>query len=165
MDNELRFWTHVWFPLKKCYSALNFLYQSAKVLSKDIKIMVCNALVLSHLNYANTVYCHCLDVANQLWLQQVQTSFLQCVGENITSAVSSWLVKHTKQATASFTMSELLAWWSTILIRYTRCSTILIRHTRCKRTFQTTPVNTKTQNGDVQMVLLVQHCKYVLWNK
>nr|CAI5829371.1 unnamed protein product [Callosobruchus analis] len=56
IDTSLTFSDHISHILKRGYSSLKSLYSSRKILSKKNKIILTEALVLSHANYANAVY-------------------------------------------------------------------------------------------------------------
>lgn len=79
MDNELRFRTHVRYLLKNCYSSLKYLYQFNNILSKRIKKIVCESIVLSRLSYCDILYGPCIDGADRRRLQLVQNSCLRYI--------------------------------------------------------------------------------------
>nr|CAI5867809.1 unnamed protein product [Callosobruchus analis] len=51
IDTRLRFSEHVKFAIKKAFCNLKLIYSNRKILSKKCKTILCESLVLSHLNY------------------------------------------------------------------------------------------------------------------
>ncbi|KAM3967916.1 cytosolic thiouridylase subunit 2 [Aphomia sociella] len=59
-DNRLRFHNHILETVKNCYYRLRVLYQMRDYLDVDLRIKLCESLILSKLNYADTVIGECL---------------------------------------------------------------------------------------------------------
>ena len=79
-DNKLRFRSHVSRLLQKAYFNLRNIYKSKDVLNFKLKKVLCEALVLCHLNYyCNFVYGPCLDVFTKNKLQKVQNSCIRLI--------------------------------------------------------------------------------------
>lgn len=55
MDGKLRLEEHVASKLGKCFETLKPLYRICPYINVATKSLVCNSLVLSHLNYCDTV--------------------------------------------------------------------------------------------------------------
>jgi len=98
MDHELRFGDHVNKSLQKAYFHLKLLYQHRHILNRNLKILLCDSLVLSHLNYCDVVYgpCITLEVSNRI--QKLQNSCIRLIYgirkyEHISHAfqLSKWL--------------------------------------------------------------------------
>lgn len=79
IDCQLRFSEQVVQILKKSYGNLKILYPYRHILSTKIKILLCDALVLSHLNYCDVIYGPCLSVVDKNRLQQVQRACLRYI--------------------------------------------------------------------------------------
>ena len=60
--------------VKQCFFRLKVLYQIREYLSTDIRIRLCETLVLSKLNYADTVVGGCLLGRTKRLIQRVQNS-------------------------------------------------------------------------------------------
>jgi len=72
IDSDLRFDKQITEINKKCFSSLRLLFNSRHILNTKIKKNLCEALVLSHLNYADVVYGACLTDFNCRRLQRIQ---------------------------------------------------------------------------------------------
>ncbi|XP_074041353.1 uncharacterized protein [Leptinotarsa decemlineata] len=79
LDNSLRFTTHVSQILRKGYMNLKLVYSNKNLLNKTNKILLCDALVLSHANYADTVYGPGLLKSDRQRLQKLQNSCIRLV--------------------------------------------------------------------------------------
>ena len=79
IDTDLRFSNHITNCIKKAYINLKMLYPHRYVLSKENKIMLTDALVLSHFNFCDAVYSACLTIADQDRIQRVQKSCLRYI--------------------------------------------------------------------------------------
>lgn len=78
-DSTLRFRNQVSKVLQKAYINLRNIYKGKDVLNFGLKKSLCEALVLSHLNYCNFVYGPCLDVSTKFKLQKVQNSCIRFI--------------------------------------------------------------------------------------
>lgn len=74
MDNKLRFHNHILDIAKNCYYRLKVLYQVRKYLDIDLRIKLSEALVLSKLNYADTVIGECMFAYTKKIIQRIQNS-------------------------------------------------------------------------------------------
>lgn len=104
MDNDLRFRGHVNTLLGRAYMSLKMLYPHRRSLPRDIKIMLCDSIVLSHFNYCDTVYGPCLDNADVRRIQKAQNSCLRFIygikrpkGISHKLADTKWLSMHNRR--------------------------------------------------------------------
>jgi hypothetical protein len=74
MDSDLKFENHVLATVKSCYYRLKILYRLREYLSVESRIYLCEALVLSKLNYADVVIGNCLLARTKKLIQRVQNS-------------------------------------------------------------------------------------------
>jgi hypothetical protein len=74
MDNTLKFHSHVLETVKNCFYRLRVLYQVHNFLDVDRRIMLCETLILSKLNYADTVIGDCLYGYTKKLIQRVQNA-------------------------------------------------------------------------------------------
>lgn len=74
MDSHLKFEKHIQEAVRNCFYRLRVLYKIRPYLSTDIRIMLCESLILSKLNYADTVYGPCLLARTEQLLQRVQNA-------------------------------------------------------------------------------------------
>lgn len=72
MDNDMRFETHVAHLLKLSYFKLKTLYILKDLLSTDVRLQLCNSLVLSGLGYCDVLYWPALTLKNKISLQRLQ---------------------------------------------------------------------------------------------
>lgn len=79
LDVNLRFSAHVSAIVKKSYCSLKLIYANRHILNKKTKTILCEALVLSHLNYADVVYGPCLLKADARRLQLIQNSCIRLI--------------------------------------------------------------------------------------
>lgn len=79
LDNKFRFRDHINNCVRKAYGSLKLLYSHRHVLNKDVKIMLCDALVLSQFNYCDVLYGPCLDVITSKKIQVAQNSCLRFI--------------------------------------------------------------------------------------
>ncbi|KAG7299107.1 hypothetical protein JYU34_017608 [Plutella xylostella] len=73
-DQNLRFEKHILNVVRSCFYKLKVLYKIRPYISEKLRIQLCEALVLSKLNYADTVYGPCLYVKTQNLIQRVQNA-------------------------------------------------------------------------------------------
>lgn len=74
MDDQLRFEQHVRDIVKNCFYRLKVLYEVRKYLSVDIRIKLCDTLILSKLNYVDTVIHGRLLARSRALIQRVQNA-------------------------------------------------------------------------------------------
>lgn len=74
MDSELRFENHILDVTRSCFYRLRVLYNFRSYISQDLRVLLCEALVLSRLNYCISVYSGCLKKSSQKLIQRVQNS-------------------------------------------------------------------------------------------
>ena len=74
MDDDLKFENHVLSTAKTCFYRLKVLYQVRQYLSVDLRVHLCESLILSKLNYADTVFGECLLARTKKLIQRVQNA-------------------------------------------------------------------------------------------
>lgn len=79
LDTELRFDKHISHVISKAFVQLKLIYAHFKVLLMKTKIILCDALVLSHVNYCDVVYGPCLTRYNAQRLQRVQNACVRAI--------------------------------------------------------------------------------------
>lgn len=81
LDVDLRFEQHVSQILQKSFIKLKTLYIHKDILAQNIKLRLCDSLILSLLDYANVLYWPALTVASRSSLQKLQNSCIRfCYG-------------------------------------------------------------------------------------
>lgn len=70
LPNE--FEKHILCLVSSCFYRLKVLYRIRPYIKTEVRIKLCESLVLSKLNYADTVYGPCLYAKTQRLLQRVQ---------------------------------------------------------------------------------------------
>lgn len=79
MDPDLRFTDHINLCLQKAYINLKLLFQHRHVLTRNLKSMLCNSLVLSHLNFCDAVYGPCITARVAGRIQKLQNSCIRLI--------------------------------------------------------------------------------------
>lgn len=74
MDSKLRFQKFVTESVKNCLYRLKVLYRIRDFITVDLRVRLCESLVLSKLNYCLTVYGPCLLAKSQKLIQRVQNA-------------------------------------------------------------------------------------------
>lgn len=74
MDDKLQFEKHILNTSRNCFYRLKVLYQIRKFLNTDIRIKLCDSLVLSKFNYMDVVYGPRLLARTRQLIQRVQNS-------------------------------------------------------------------------------------------
>lgn len=74
MDGGLKFEKHISEVAQQCYYRLRVLYHIRQYLSVDVRIRLCESLILSKLNYADTVIGGCLLSRTKRLIQRVQNA-------------------------------------------------------------------------------------------
>lgn len=77
LDTNMRFESHVSELVQKAYYKLKVLYMHKDHLSTDIKLRLCDTLILSVLSYCNVVYWPALTNREKNSLQKIQNSCLK----------------------------------------------------------------------------------------
>lgn len=77
MDNSFRYRHHISYKLQKAYGSLRILYPYRSYLPQKVKLMLCDSLVLSHLNFGSQLYSPCLDFKCKQKVQKLQNSCLR----------------------------------------------------------------------------------------
>lgn len=79
VDQEIRFRGHITSTLQSAYAKLKMLYPSRHLLSTDVKILLCDSLILSKFNYGDVIYGPCLLRIDEQRIQRVQNSCLRFI--------------------------------------------------------------------------------------
>lgn len=79
VDDELRFDKHVNLITKRAFSNIKLIYSNREILNFKSKATLCEALVLSHLNFCDVVYGPCLTKLNCQRLQKIQNLCVRLV--------------------------------------------------------------------------------------
>lgn len=74
VDSELRFENHILEIARSCFYRLKILYRIRKYLSEDVRVKVCETLILSKLTYADALYGPRLLVRTQRLVQRIQNA-------------------------------------------------------------------------------------------
>lgn len=74
MDSQLRFEEHVVNTIRNCFYRLKVLYNIRQFISVDLRVKLCESLVLSKLNYCDIVIGPCLYKKSQTLIQRVQNA-------------------------------------------------------------------------------------------
>lgn len=79
IDSNLRFKKQVNNMVKKAYLKLKILYVSKDMLTKNLKAILCDSLVLSQFNYCDVLYGFCIDKEDSRRIQVVQNSCIRFI--------------------------------------------------------------------------------------
>lgn len=79
IDTDLRFSNHVLNKTKVAFANLKLIYAHRQILNSSTKKLLCDALVLSHFNFADAVYGPCLTIVDSRRIQRVQNSCVRLV--------------------------------------------------------------------------------------
>lgn len=79
LDCGLRFREHVGGCIRKAFGALKLLYGCRSVLNRRAKILLSDALILSHFNFADIVYHSCIDSVTARRIQRMQNCCIRLV--------------------------------------------------------------------------------------
>ena len=79
MDSSLNFEKHVTTCIKSAITKLKILYNSKDILNKQLKIKLCDSLILSVFNYADVVYGPCITAENSYRIQKIQNCCLRFI--------------------------------------------------------------------------------------
>lgn len=95
MDEELRFEQHVNQKIGRCFGALRSLYNLGSYLNTRLRLQLCNALVLPHLQYCEIVFGPRIYVKTSKAIQRVQNSCMRfCFRIRKRYNISPYLVKN-----------------------------------------------------------------------
>lgn len=79
LDPTLRFSKHISKCLQGAYCNLRLIYQNRHILNNKIKTILCNSLVLSKVEYCDSVYGFCLDYRDINRIQKLQNACLRLI--------------------------------------------------------------------------------------
>ncbi|KAL0870360.1 hypothetical protein ABMA27_005370 [Loxostege sticticalis] len=74
MDGSLRFEEHVLEIMRNCFYRLKILYRFRNYVNVETRVMLCESLILSKLNYADTVFGSCLLGRTRKVIQRIQNA-------------------------------------------------------------------------------------------
>lgn len=74
IDSQLKFESQVLESVRSCFYRLKMLYNIRQYLSEELRITLCESLILSKLNYCDVVFGPCLYGKTQKLLQRVQNA-------------------------------------------------------------------------------------------
>lgn len=78
-DSQLRFKQYINSRIRLSYARLKMIYANRYCLSKKAKTILCDSVVLSNFNFADTVYNPCIDADDIRRIQVVQNSCLRLI--------------------------------------------------------------------------------------
>lgn len=93
LDNDLRFDEHINRIIKSAFTNLKMIYSNKHYFTSAVNKTMCDALVLSHLNYCLVVYGYCLTKSNQPRLQRIIISCTRVVLHSSRQPVSSRIME------------------------------------------------------------------------
>jgi hypothetical protein len=73
-DSHLNFESHIAECTRNCFFRLKLLYKIQNYLSQELRVVLCESLILSKLNYCDTVYGPCLLSRTAKLVQRVQNA-------------------------------------------------------------------------------------------
>lgn len=77
LDGELRFESHIAKVVGSCFYRLKVLYGVRDYLSVDLRVHLCESLILSRLNYCDVVYDGCILGRSKKLVQRVQNACIR----------------------------------------------------------------------------------------
>lgn len=78
-DSFLRFGSHVTECIKRAYIKIKYIYKIRKFISRKLKILLCDSLVLSMFNHCDVVYGNCLSYYDKKRIQMIQNACLRLI--------------------------------------------------------------------------------------
>ena len=78
-DSSLRFKTHITNCIRHGYFNLKLIYNKRHFMNRELKSVVCNALVLSKLNFCDNVYGPCIGYNDARKIQVLQNACLRLI--------------------------------------------------------------------------------------
>lgn len=95
LDSEMRFVTHINEKIKSAFYKLKVMYNIRNYLSEEVRLLLCDSLVLSPFSYCNIVYGPRLWTKTENSIQRVQNACLRfCFKFPRREHVTPFLVKH-----------------------------------------------------------------------
>ena len=92
MDGHLRFEDHVLTVVKNCMFRIRVLYKIRNFLSEEVRLTLCESLILSRLNYCDVVIGSCLSSRSKRAIQRVQNACVRfCFRVPRRSHITPWL--------------------------------------------------------------------------
>ncbi|KAI5651321.1 reverse transcriptase (RNA-dependent DNA polymerase) domain-containing protein [Phthorimaea operculella] len=79
MDSRLRFESHIENIAKNCLFRIKVLYKIRRLLSEDVRLKICESLILSRLNYGDIVVGPCLLESSKRTIQRVQNACMRFI--------------------------------------------------------------------------------------
>lgn len=79
LDHKLKFGEHITSCLRKGFSALKLIYSQRHCLNLHTRMELCNSLVLSHFDYADSVYGPFLDTIGSRRIQKLQNACIRLI--------------------------------------------------------------------------------------
>lgn len=74
MDDMLNFESHILGLVRTCFYRLKVLYNIRSYIDQELRLMLCETLILSKLSYCITVYGGCINRQSQRLIQRIQNS-------------------------------------------------------------------------------------------
>lgn len=79
IDKHLNFIPHISEVCRKCFCSFKQISGFRNILGKDVKLLLCESLVISHVNYCDYVYGPCLNLSEKNKLQKIQNICIRFV--------------------------------------------------------------------------------------
>lgn len=79
MDATMHYTCQVKTLIRRAFCNLKLVYANRHYLNKKCKIILCESLVISHLNYASPVFAPAITNADMRWLQLVQNCCVRLI--------------------------------------------------------------------------------------
>lgn len=79
IDPTLKFKLHINNCIRNAYGNLKMLYNNRHYISKKVKTLLCESLVLSKFNFSDTIYGPCIDFEDARRIQVVQNACLRLI--------------------------------------------------------------------------------------
>nr|CAI5817049.1 unnamed protein product [Callosobruchus analis] len=148
IDENLRFTHHVNYLCQISYGSLRQLYPSRHLLPVNIKLKLCESLILSRVSYCDSVYGPALKIVDANRVQRIQNSCLRF----------TWGVKKYEHITASFEQS---GWMKLDVMRKLHLATLVHKVIACRApTYlfkKLTPLSTRIQRRRKHCLLIPRH--------
>lgn len=95
MDGAITFESYVLQTVRNCFFRLSVLYRVREYLNTDLRITLCDSLILSKLNYVDNVFGGCLLVRSKKLIQRVQNACIRfCFPIPQRAHISPYINKH-----------------------------------------------------------------------
>lgn len=79
LDSDLRMRSQVNAMIRNAYCGLRALYNSRKLLPKEMRVTLCESLILSQFNYCDVLYNMCIVQTDAVRIQRIQNSCLRLI--------------------------------------------------------------------------------------